>query len=56
MQQHREKQRENGASSTRTLLHYFKKKGREDEEYANTGDSQPAGVKKAKKDKDFKPA
>ena len=29
---------------------------RKDEENANAGDSQPTGVKKAKKDRDFKPA
>ena len=38
-----------------TLLRYFKR-GREDEENANRGDSQSTGVKKAKKDRDFKPA
>ena len=44
-----------------TLLRYFKR-GREDEERkeeenaSNTGDSQPTRVKKAKKDRDFKPA
>ena len=47
------------ASRTGTLLRYFKR-GREDErkdeENANTGDSQPTRVKKAKKDRDFKPA
>ena len=31
-------------------------KKRKDEENANTGDSQPTRVKKAKKDRDFKPA
>ena len=35
-----------------TLLRYFKR-GREDEENANRGDSQSTGVKK---DRDFKPA
>ena len=29
---------------------------RKDDENANTGDSQPTRVKKAKKDRDFKPA
>ena len=44
-----------------TLLRYFKR-GREDEERkeeenaSNTGDSQPTRVKKAKKDRDLKPA
>ena len=44
-----------------TLLRYFNR-GREDEERkeeenaSNTGDSQPTRVKKAKKDRDFKPA
>ena len=45
----------NAASRAGTFLCYFKR-GREDEENANTGDSQPTGVKKAKKDRDFKPA
>jgi len=48
------------ASRAGTLLRYFNR-GREDEERidevnANTGDSQPTRVKKAKKDRDFKPA
>ena len=49
------------ASRAGTLLRYFKR-GREDEERkeeenaSNTGDSQPTRVKKAKKDRDFKPA
>ena len=43
------------ASRAGTLLRYFKR-GREDEENANTGDSRPTRVKKAKKDRDFKPA
>ena len=43
------------ASRAGTLLCYFKR-GREDEENANTGDSRPTRVKKAKKDRDFKPA
>ena len=49
------------ASRAGTLLRYFKR-GREDEERkeeknaSNTGDSKPTGVKKAKKDRDFKPA
>ena len=43
------------ASCAGTLLRYFKR-GREDEENANTGDSRPTRVKKAKKDRDFKPA
>ena len=48
------------ASHTVTLSRYFKR-GREDEERkdkenAHTGDSQPTRVKKAKKDRDFKPA
>ena len=48
------------ASCAGTLLRYFIR-GREDEESkdeenANTGDSQPTRVKKAKKDRDFKPA
>jgi len=44
-----------------TLLRYFKR-GREDEERkdeensSDTGDSQPTRVKKANKDRDFKPA
>ena len=38
-----------------TLLRYFKR-GREDEENTNRGDSQSTGVKKAKRDRDFKPA
>ena len=38
-----------------TLLRYFKR-GREDEENATRGDSQSTGVKKARKNKDFKPA
>ena len=44
-----------------TLLRYFKR-GREDEERreeentSNTGDSQPTRVKKAKNDRDLKPA
>ena len=38
-----------------TLLRYFKRR-REDEENANRGDSQSTGVKKAKRDRDFKPA
>ena len=42
------------ASRAGTLLRYFKR-GREDEENANTGDSRPTRVKKAKKDRDFKP-
>ena len=48
------------ASRAGTLLCYFKRgredEERKDEENANTGDSQPTRVKKAKKDKDFKPA
>ena len=48
------------ASRAGTLLRFFKRgredEERKDEENANTGDSQPTGVKKAKKDKDFKPA
>ena len=48
------------ASRAATLLRYFKR-GREDEERkdeknANRGDSLSTGVKKAKKDRDFKPA
>ena len=49
------------ASRAVTLLHYFKR-GREDEERkdeenaSDTGDSQPTRVKKANKDRDFKPA
>ena len=49
------------ASRAGPLLRYFKR-GREDEERkeeknaSNTGDSEPTGVKKAKKDRDFKPA
>ena len=47
------------ASRAGTLLRYFKR-GREDErkdeENSNAGDSQPTRVKKAKKDRDFKPA
>ena len=43
------------ASCARTLLLCFKR-GREDEENANTGDSQPTRAKKGKKDRDFKPA
>ena len=48
------------ASRPDALLRYFKKgredEKRKDEENANTGDSQPTRVKKAKKDRDFKPA
>ena len=48
------------ASYTGTLLRYFirgrEDEERKDEENANTGDSQPTRVKKAKKDRDFKPA
>ena len=48
------------ASRTGTLLRYFKRgrehEERKDEENANTGDSQPTRAKKAKKDRDFKPA
>ena len=49
------------ASRAGTLLCYFKR-GREDEERkdeenaGDTGDSQPTRVKKAKKDRDLKPA
>ena len=50
----------NAASRAVTLLCYFKRgradEERKDEENANAGDSQPTGVKKAKKDRDFKPA
>ena len=48
------------ASRAGTLLRYFKRgredEERKDEENANAGDSQPTRVKKAKKDRDFKPA
>ena len=48
------------AFRTGTLLRYLKTgredEERKDEENANTGDSQPTRVKKAKKDRDFKPA
>ena len=48
------------ASHAGTLLRCFKRgredEERKDEEKANTGDSQPTRVKKAKKDRDFKPA
>ena len=48
------------ASRAGTLLCYFKRgredEERKDEENANTGDSQSTRVKKAKKDRDFKPA
>ena len=49
------------ASRAVTLLRYVKR-GREDEERkdeenaSNTGDSRPTRVKKANKDRDFKPA
>ena len=49
------------ASRADTLLRYFKR-GREDEKKkdeenaSDTGDSQPTRVKKANKDRDFKPA
>ena len=48
------------ASRAVTLLRYFKNgredEERKDEENTNIGDSQPTRVKKAKKDRDFKPA
>ena len=48
------------ASCAGTLLRYFirgrEDEERKDEENANTGDSQSTRVKKAKKDRDFKPA
>ena len=48
------------ASRAGTLLCYFKRgredEERKDEENANTGDSQLTRVKRAKKDRDFKPA
>ena len=48
------------ASRAGTLLRYFKRgredEERKDEENANIGDPQPTRVKKAKKDRDFKPA
>ena len=50
----------NAASRAGTLLCHFKRgredEERKDEENANTGDSQPTGVKKEKKDRDFNPA
>ena len=48
------------ASCAGTLLRYFKRgredEERKDEENANRDDSLPITVKKAKKDRDFKPA
>ena len=50
----------NAASRAGTFLCYFKRgredEERKDEENGNTGDSQSTRVKKAKKDRDFKPA